>query len=229
MPERRPYGQSEADRQRDKRLLGEWISEADTLDRRLIQAVSDGDLHTVQVLLDRLDREEGPDPCARVDAEDHDSVLRGNVLHLAIQQGELKIVRSLLRAGAVADAVLTVADRGTMLKGTALHLAVERGNLKIVQALLDDGADPNALMAKIAGDSEFKGTALHSATALRHPGIVEALLAAGARSEIQSNLGKTALQMARDGNAREIVAILEVVEAKRPSQHSPIQHKHPCL
>ena len=212
MPERRPDGESEADRQRDKRLLREWISEADALDRRLIKAVSDGDLQTVQVL---LDREEGPDPCARVDAEDHDSVLRGNVLHLAIQQGDLGIVRSLLRAGAVADAVLTFADRGSTLKGTALHLAVERGNLEIVQALLDDGADPNALMAKIAGDGEFRGTALHSATALRHPGVVEALLNAGARSETQSNLGKTALRMAFDANAQEIVAILEVAKAKR--------------
>ena len=122
-------------------------------------------------------------------------------------------MQSLLRAGAVADSVLTFADRGSTLKGTALHLAVERGNLEIVQALLDDGADPNALMAKIAGDSEFRGTALHSATALRHAGVVKALLDAGARSEIQSNFAKTALQMARDANALEIVAILDVVEA----------------
>ena len=211
MPERRPEGHSEADRQRDKRLLREWISEADTLDRRLIKAVSDGDLQTVQAL---LDREGGPDPCARVDAEDHDSVLRGNVLHLAIQQGDLGIVQSLLRAGAVADAVLTFADRGSTLKGTALHLAVERGNLEIVQALLDDGANPNALMAKIAGDSEFRGTALHFATVLRHPGVVQALLEAGAHSEIQNNLGKTALQTARDANAQEIVAIL-----RNPRRH----------
>lgn len=211
MPERRLGGQSNADRQRDKRLLREWISEADTLDHLLIEAVLDGDLHTVQVL---LDREEGPDPCALVDAEDHDSVLRGSVLHLAIQQGELEIVRSLLRAGAVADGVLTVADRSSTLEGTALHLAVERGNLEIVQALLKDGADPNALMARIAMDSELRGTALHFATALRHPGVVEALLEAGAHSEIQNNLGKTALQMARDANAQEIVAIL-----RNPKKH----------
>ena len=211
MPERRPDGQSEADRQRDKRLLREWISEADTLDRRLVQAVADGDLQTVEVL---LDREDGADPCARVNVEDRDSVLRGSVLHLAIQQGNLGIVQSLLRAGAVADAVLTFADQGSTLKGTALHLAVERGDLDIVKALLNDGADPNALMAKIAGDSEIRGTALHSATALRYPRLVEALLDAGACSEIQSNLGKTALQMARDANAQEIVAILDVVEVK---------------
>ena len=211
MPERRPDGESEADRQRDKRLLREWISEADALDRRLIKAVSDSDLQTVQVL---LDREEGPDPCARVDAEDHDSVLRGSVLHLAIQKGDLGIVQSLVRAGAVANAVLTFTDRTSTLRGTALHLAVERGNLEIVQTLLKDGADPNARMAKIVGDSEFGGTALHSATALRHAGVVKALLDAGARSEIQSNLGKTALQMARDANAQEIVAILDVAEAK---------------
>lgn len=211
MPERRPDGQSEADRQRDKRLLREWISEADTLDRRLINAVSDGDLDAVQVL---LDEEEGPDPCARVGAEDRDSVLRGSVLHLAIQRGDLEIVRSLLRAGAVADAVMTFADRRSTLKGTALHLAVEQGNLEIVLALLEDGADPNALLAKIFGESEFRGTALHSATALEQPGVVEALLDAGARSEIKTNLGKTALQMARDANAQEIVAILDRVEAK---------------
>ena len=136
------------------------------------------------------------------------------MLHLAIQQGDLGIVKSLLRAGAVADAVLTFSGRGSTLKGTALHLAVERGNLEIVQALLEDGADPNALMAKIAGDSEFRGTALHSATALRHSGVVKALLDSGARSEIQSNLGETALQMARDANAQDIVAILDVAEAK---------------
>lgn len=211
MPERRPDGQPEANRQRDKRLLREWISEADTLDHRLVQAVRDGDLQTVKAL---LDGEDGADPCARVDAEDHDSVIRGSVLHLAIQRGELEIVRSLLRAGAVADSVLTFADLDSTLKGTALHLAVERGNLEIVQVLLDDGADPNALMAKITADSEFRGTALHSATALRHPGVVRALLDAGARLEIKTNLGKTAFQMARDANAQEIVAILDVVEAK---------------
>ena len=211
MPEHRPDGRSGADRQRDKRLLREWISEADTLDRRLVQAVTDGDLQTVEVL---LDREAGADPCARVNAEDRDSVLRGSVIHLAIRQGDLRIVQSLLRAGAVADAVVTFANRGSTLKGTALHLAVEQGNLEIVQALLRDGADPNALMAKVAGDSEFRGTALHSATALRHAGVVEALLVAGARLGIQSNLGKTALEMALDANAQEIVAILDVVGTK---------------
>ena len=123
-------------------------------------------------------------------------------------------MRSLLRAVAVADAVVTFADRGSTLKGTALHLAVEQGNLEIVLALLENGADPNALMAKIFGESEFRGTALHSATALGQPGVVEALLDAGARSEIKTNLGKTALQMARDANTQEIVAILDRVEAK---------------
>ncbi len=136
------------------------------------------------------------------------------MLHLAIQKGDLGIVQSLVRAGAVANAVLTFTDRTSTLRGTALHLAVERGNLEIVQTLLKDGADPNARMAKIVGDSEFGGTALHSATALRHAGVVKALLDAGARSEIQSNLGKTAFQMARDANAQEIVAILDVAEAK---------------
>ncbi len=108
MPKRRPDGQSEADRKRDKRLLREWISEADTLDRRLITAVSDGDLHTVEVL---LDREEGADPCARVNAEDRYSVLSGSVLHLAIQKGDLGIVQSLLRAGAVAVRARVAAAR----------------------------------------------------------------------------------------------------------------------
>ena len=46
------------------------------------------------------------------------------------------------------------------------------------------------------------------------PSVVEALLDSGARSEIQCNLGKTALQMARDANAQEIVAILDFAEAK---------------
>ena len=121
-------------------------------------------------------------------------------------------------AGIEPDTVLPfmcpVPDRGYTLKGTALHLAGERGNLEIVNAPLNDGADPDALMAKIDGDSEFRGTALKADMDLRHAGVVEALLDAGAHSEIQSNLGKIALQMAWDANAQAIVAILDVVEAK---------------
>ena len=51
------------------------------------EAVTEGDLQTVEVL---LDREDGADPCARVNAKDRDSVLTGSVLHLAVQQGDLR-------------------------------------------------------------------------------------------------------------------------------------------
>lgn len=104
------------------------------------------------------------------------------MLHLAIQQGDLEMVRVLLNAGALADAILTVAQEDSTLKGTALHLAVERESLEIVTVLLDDGANPNSPMAKMTGNHTFSGTALHAAVMLKHTGIVRALLEAGANT-----------------------------------------------
>lgn len=164
-----------------------------------------GDVETVR---DLLDGEEGADPCARVHAQEGPSVFKGSVLHVAIQQGDLEIVRALLNAGAVTDAVLIVAHGDSTLKGTALHLAVERGSLEIVKALLDEGANPNASMAKITGDYQFRGTALHAATVLNHPGIVWALLEAGANTEIPTNQGKTACDVAYDAGAEKIASML---------------------
>ena len=206
MRERRTDANPRSTRHRDAQLLYRWISEADALDGHLLEAVMNGDVETVRAV---LEAEEGADPGAGVDAEEGHSIFRGSVLHLAIQQGDLEIVQALLNAGAVADAVLAVAQGDSTLKGTALHLAVERGSLEIVRALLDEGAGPNAPMSKSAGDHEFSGTALHAATVLRHTGIVLALLRAGANTEALTNHGKTASEIAHDVGAFQIADLID--------------------
>ena len=206
MRERRPDASSPAAGLPDKQLLREWLTEANALDLQLVDAVMNGDLETVRAL---LDGEEGADQCARVEAEEGQAILRGSVLHVAIQQGNLEIVRILLDSGAVSDAVLTVAQENSTLQGTALHLAVEQGSLGIVKALLDDGANPNAPMTWVSGNHEFRGTALHAAAVLKHVEIVRALLKAGANTGIPTNDGQTAADLARSGGAHHLGDLLD--------------------
>ena len=143
-------------------------------------------------------------------------------LRAAARAGELKTVQKLLKDGArpdkfaliwaaqnghepvVAELVKAKADvNARTSKGgtTALALAAQNGHEAIVNALLAAGADVNA--PGMAG-----WTPLMKAAHFGNQTIVEALLAAGADRRSHDADGNTALDLAREAEQDEIVALL---------------------
>jgi ankyrin repeat protein len=92
-------------------------------------------------------------------------------LYKAAVQGETKIVRMLLEAGADPNQ-----ESGGDSEGTPLCAAASWGRIEIVRLLLEHGADPNVAETPNQGPM----TALAWARWNRHAEIVELLLEAGA-------------------------------------------------
>ena len=88
---------------------------------------------------------------------------------------------------------------------TPLHTAALNNKIEAVAALISHGADVNAR-------TKWGMTPLMDASWLGHAKVVEALLDAGADKELKATSGrfegKTALDMARDENEGDVVAIL---------------------
>jgi ankyrin repeat protein len=89
---------------------------------------------------------------------------------------------------------------------TPLHLAVLNGHLEVARYLINMGADVNAKTAK-------DKTPLHlaaSKTGPQFPGkqLAEALIAAGAKIDLPSNDGSTALHYAAQNNAVDVADLL---------------------
>ena len=80
--------------------------------------------------------------------------------------------------------------------------AAGEGRTEIVVLLLAQGVDPNAVYHNDL-------TALMWAAGYGKTDTVRALLDAGAKPALKDNRGKTALDMARDGNFDETAAVLE--------------------
>jgi hypothetical protein len=94
---------------------------------------------------------------------------------------------------------VTAVDR---LQKTAMTYAAGQGRTDIVLLLLRAGVDANALLA-------HNLTALMWAAGYGKTETVQALLAAGARPELKDDRGKTALDIAREGNFPETAKLLE--------------------
>jgi ankyrin repeat protein len=116
-------------------------------------------------------------------------------LMAAAYVGNREMVELLLARGADVNAV----DR---LAKNAMTYAAGEGRTEIVTLLLAKGVDPNAVYQNDL-------TALMWAAGNGKPATVKALLAAGAKPGLKDNRGKTALDMAREGNYTEVVALLE--------------------
>lgn len=58
-------------------------------------------------------------------------------LHLAVEKGNIKVVKALLSSGAKINA-------RDFISRTPLHAAVNKGNIKVIKALLSSGAEINA-------------------------------------------------------------------------------------
>jgi ankyrin repeat protein len=151
---------------------------AGTADGPLIQAVRQGNVEAVAMLIQR-----GED----LNATDGDGL---SALHWAAERGDLEAARVLIAAGASLDA-------GTRIgRYTPLHLASRGGHAAVVEALLEAGADPNAVTTSSGV------TPLHLAAAsISGSDAVDALLRHGAFPDArEASAGQTPLMFAAAQN-----------------------------
>jgi len=117
-------------------------------------------------------------------------------LHTAARLGRVNVVRLLLEKGANVDARN---DWGV----TPLHQAATEGRVGVVRLLLEKGADVDAR-------ASFGVTPLLFAASRGHVDVVRLLLEKGADVNAREVVfGHTPLDMARRGDHRDIVALLE--------------------
>ncbi|HZY79426.1 MAG TPA: ankyrin repeat domain-containing protein [Cyclobacteriaceae bacterium] len=86
-------------------------------------------------------------------------------------------------------------------KVAPLHSSVAAKSLEITQLLLDHGAKPNVFQ-------QSDVTPLHEAAHNNSPAIAKALLKAGADKSLKTSDGKTAMDYAKEIDAKEIIEML---------------------
>ena len=106
-------------------------------------------------------------------------------LHPAIANGNTRVVRALLRAGADPHTV----DVRNPANNTPLHVAAGKGQTTVIELLLDAGADPNVINR--SGD-----TPLHAGSANGHADVVTALLQGGAWFNVENSQGQVPREIA---------------------------------
>lgn len=117
-------------------------------------------------------------------------------LMYASETGRLEVVKYLVDNGA--DVNVQSGGHG---RGTALIYASAANRITVMEYLLEHGADINAT-------TPFNETALFWATAQGHVKAVNLLLNKKADTKIKNKKGKTALDLAKDLNRKEIERIL---------------------
>lgn len=121
---------------------------------------------------------------------------------LAAFFGQLPAVRALIAAGADVNAAAR-----NPLKVQALHAAVAGRNLEIVKTVLDAGGDPNAQQ-----QAGFRP--MHEAGTNANRQLAELLLEHGADPLLPNDVGKTAIDLARDQGHAEFA---EWLATQQPS------------
>ncbi len=119
---------------------------------------------------------------------------RTTLLHLAAEEGHLKIAKLLIENGADVNAKHS-------LGGTPLHLAASRDHLKIAKLLIENGADVNA-------KDSLGGTPLHLAASRDHLKIAKLLIENGADVNAKDSLKETAFYFATKRRHLEIAKLL---------------------
>jgi ankyrin repeat protein len=148
-------------------------------------------------------------------------------IHIASTQSNIEVVKKIFLLKNLEDIDVTTGDG---FSNTALHLACESGHADIVALLLDEGADPNKynaadktplqiaalsdnsrvdimkLMidrgANIHLTNESNETPLHHVTHIDH---VQLLLSAGVDIDAQNSNGKTALDLTKNEDVRDLI------------------------
>ncbi|XP_041368142.1 fibronectin type 3 and ankyrin repeat domains 1 protein-like isoform X2 [Gigantopelta aegis] len=156
-------------------------------------------------------------------------------LMLACFAGQLEVVKLLREAGAS----YTDCDRGG---SSALHWAADGGNVKLIEWMVKDGADVNLKdhhsgwtpllrCASVGGSRDVALTLLMNGADINakdndgktclmiaiingHQALVELLLARRADVYIENQFGKTAIEMAKSTEKRNIIQTLETHLAK---------------
>ena len=104
-------------------------------------------------------------------------------------------------------------DKLLLRNGNELLKCAEHGNLMELQRGIKEGIDINYIDA-------FGWTALMCASVARHADIVEELLKHGANRNLMNNQGKTALQLANDIGAIEIVHLIKQQREKEKKKRN---------
>lgn len=154
---------------------------AQATDLQLMKVVPVGSVADVKILLGRG---------AQVNAVDQ----WGNTaLFIAAREGEVEIVRTLLKAGADVD------GRGGAM--TPLAAAALRGNVAVARLLIRSGANVNAV-----GSNGL--TALMNAVKLNRLDVAKELLEARAGTDVLDRMGANVLAVAVDENYPDMLALL---------------------
>jgi FOG: Ankyrin repeat len=128
-----------------------------------------------------------------------DGAFRRTPLEIAAGNGNLKPVNLLLRHHANPNIVGT--------RGTALHAAVESGGQDVFETLIQHGANINAV--GLHGESPVL-----IAAAMGKSRIVARLLSLKANLNLKDTGGKSALDLAKEENRTEVIAMLHKAGAK---------------
>jgi ankyrin repeat protein len=118
-------------------------------------------------------------------------------LIFAALYGHVEVVRVLLEGGANVD-------RANVLGGTALHVAARYGHLDVCRLLLDWGAKVDRL-------DKWQYTPLHWAAGQGHLSVVKLLVERGADVSVKSRNGRTASDMARFYQHKDVAEWLDLV------------------
>lgn len=130
---------------------------------------------------------------------------RGNdfltVLEYAARKGYQEVVEELLR-----NSVILLS---TEQEFAAINEAISYNQFEIVKLLLEGGINPDIQ------DEIFLYTPLMLAVMVNKPAIAQLLLEHGANPRVTNIQGQTALEFARENDAKEIIALIENFERKR--------------
>jgi ankyrin repeat protein len=197
-------------------------------------AVINGDNELITLLLDRKARIDEPDtdgytPLALAAARNKarsvklltsrganlEATIPGGYtpLFIAIGQGKLSAAKALIDAGAKCD-VIEGPQRLSLVMAIATQRPPERrivqvmqvvGATDVAQALIKNGADVNA-------QSSHGVSALMIASAHDNAPMVGVLMRAGAKQELKSDEGQTALEIAQQNGADSAVRMLQLLQ-----------------
>jgi ankyrin repeat protein len=167
-------------------------------------AVKGGSVATVQYLLR---------DCADVDVTDESGK---TPLFRAAVESDQRLIAVLLEHGALPL-------RADINGVTPIHAAALKGSVECLRALLaqvgaSESATAGGLDGAVLQRRDVRGmTPLHYASHQGHPAAVRFLLSCGAERTLTNAEGLTSLEVARERNQKQVVAVFESAEAATPS------------